>query len=110
MLGEVVELPLAEAKEVEHLRVDLRRAGEHVLGAEDEQLLAGEVLEPALQLLGVEAAGEVGAVAVLVVGPCRSGGPPLAISASSTPARRSGSAASASSKPSFSRPVRDIIW
>jgi hypothetical protein len=56
---------MAHAEKGQHVGVNLGRALAKVLGTENEQPLAREVSEPALELVGVEAAREVGVVAVV---------------------------------------------
>src|SRR6185503_14889759 len=69
VLGEVVQLPLAQPEEAERLGIGLLRAREQILRADHEQLLSIEMLEPAFELVGVQAAREVGPVAVLMMRP-----------------------------------------
>src|SRR5215204_2526824 len=64
---EVSRLPLAHAEEPQHVRVDLRRPAEEVLGSDHHQLLAGKVRVPALELVGIQATGDVRAVTMLLM-------------------------------------------
>ena len=56
-MDELLQVPGAYAQKSQGLRVDVGRLGEEVLGAEDEELLARKVLEPALELIRVHTAG-----------------------------------------------------
>ena len=91
--GAVAPAPAGAGREVERPRVGLLRAREVVLGEENEELVAREVAEPALELVGVVPAREVGVAAMVLPPVPRIRGQPLL-------ARRpaASSTASASSK------------
>ena len=105
MRGYSCERVWRRAEEREDLRVGLGRALGEVLGADDEQLVAREDVEPALELLGVEAAGDVGGSHQ-----ARLNARGSATSRSTSPRVRSSSAARASSNESGSRPSATSCW
>src|SRR3954468_24122367 len=61
------QLERADAEKVEHAPKSLGPPVGEILHGQDEQLLTRKECEPALELLGVEAAREIGVVAVVIV-------------------------------------------
>ena len=61
------QLERSDAEKVEHVPQSLGSPRGEILHGQDEQLFARKVREPALELIGVEAAREVGVVAVVIV-------------------------------------------
>ena len=105
-VGEVLGFPRRQPDEVEDPAVRRSGIGEEVLAAHDEQLLAGEVLEPPRQLLGVPARARRRSTA----GAQRGRAAGLSARRARSSAQRSCSAETAASKSRSSWPRPTMWW